>query len=332
MKTNTLIIGQGIAGTLVAYMLHLQQIPFIVIDPARANTSSRIAAGMFTPISGKRKTIDPMVIQQIPFAIKIYKALEQLTGKAFLHLQYIYQVYHSIAEQTELFAKSANADFAKFIIANPNALPNIKQELGACEITHSGWVDCGLLISAFAEWLKKNNALIEARFLYEDLQINTDGMEYQGLAFNNIVFCEGYRAIDNPFFAKEKIIPCKGDLLTIQYDQPDTDRIIKKNGIYFIPLGNQLFRAGATYQWNNSNEQPDAAGRMQIESRLDAMLKSSYITINHTAGIRPTTQNREVIAKQHPEYAGMFMLNGLGTKGILQGPWWAKYISDLCLR
>jgi len=62
------------------------------------------------------------------------------------------------------------------------------------------------------------------------------------------------------------------------------------------------------------------------------MLESSYTTIDHKAAIRPTTHNREVIAMQHAEHKGMFMLNGLGSKGVLLGPWWARHIVQLCVR
>ena len=330
-QINTVIVGQGIAGSMIAFMLHQQQVPFVVIDAGIANTSSRIAAGMFSPISGKRKTIHAITLQQIPFAIEMYKAVELLLGIDFLHTNPVYQVFNSLADQQEVLAKYRDIDFANYIQPNPAILPNIKQPNGACEISASGWVDCGLLISRFAEWLLQRNALVQTDFIYEDLNISKGIMEYHGLKFENIVFCEGYRAINNPFF-KEKIIPCKGDLLTIQYDHLSTDRIIKKGSIYSIDTGHHVFKAGATYQWNNSNEVPEEAGKKMIELQLDDMLDKEYRVLNHQSAIRPTTQNREVIAKQHPDYAGMFMLNGLGTKGILQGPWWARHLINIILK
>ena len=328
-KMNTLVVGQGIAGSLVAFMLYLDKIPFKVIDPANANTSSLIAAGMFTPIGGKRKTIHPAAFQQIPFAIKIYKQIEQLLGTTILHLHNVYQVYNSLEEKNELIGKLANMDFAKYILSNTRALPYVKQEWGAFEITHSGWVDCGLLIAGFARWLRQNDSLIEAAFSYEDLELGDGEMEYQGRKFNNIIFCEGWLAINNPFFHMENIIPCKGDILTIKYDHPVSGHIIKKNGIYLIPTGNDMFKAGSTYHWNNNNAQPGEADKKLLEDQLDAMLEKKYITIDHKSAIRPTTQNREVIARQHPQHKGMFMLNGLGTKGVLQGPWWAQQVVKL---
>ncbi len=332
INTNTLIIGQGLAGTLVAYSLYLQKIPFIVIDPVLENTSSRIAAGMFSPISGKRKTIDPVVLQQIPYAIKIYREIEQLLGSSFLHLPAVYQVYNGEREKKDILDKLVNPDFSKFITINPYPLPNIRQPFGAWELSHSGWVDCELLISSFNHWLKQNDLLISAEFVYDKLEILNERMEYEGLVFRNIVFCEGYQAVNNPFFKQELIIPCKGDVLTIEYNNLVTESIIKKGGIYLIPAGNGLFKAGATYQWNNDNEQPEGPEKLIIEEQLDAMLEDKYTTILHKAAIRPTTKNREVIAKKHPGHAHMFMLNGLGTKGVLRGPWWAKKVAKYCER
>ena len=329
-EINTLIIGQGIAGSMAAFMLHQQQVSFMVMDAANANTSSRIAAGMFSPISGKRKTIHQITLKQIPFAIGMYKAIEQLLGIHFLHTNHVYQVFNSSAEQQDLMAKYCHADFATYIQTHPNILPNIKQADGVCEILNSGWVDCALLINHFAKWLQQHDAMVQAKFIYEDLDISNGAMEYHGMKFKNIIFCEGYRTISNPFF-KEKIIPCKGDMLTIQYDHLSTDRIIKKGSIYCINTGNHVFKAGATYQWNNSNKAPEEAGKKFIEEQLDDMLDKEYRVLNHQSAIRPTTQNREVIAKQHPNYPGMFMLNGLGTKGILQGPWWARHLVNIIL-
>ena len=329
-ETNTIIVGQGIAGSMMAYMLHLQQIPFIVIDPGYVNTASRIAAGMFTPITGKRKTIQPLALQQISFAVKTYRAAEELIGCSFLHAENVYQVYVSESEQNDWMAKSAQCDYSELISIHPNPLPHIKQEIGACEITNSGWVDCGIMINGFADWLHRNGALLSVEFIYSDLKIGEDAMEYHGIKFKNIIFCEGYRAVVNPFF-NENIIPCKGDMLTIQYDQAAMSKIIKKNSIYLVGKGNGIFKAGSTYHWNNSNNEPDEVDKAVLKMQLEAMLEKDFSVINHQSAIRPTTKNREVIVRQHPDYSGMFMLNGMGTKGVLQAPWFTERLVKLVL-
>lgn len=329
IKINTLIVGQGIAGSLVAFMLHRKKIPFLVIDPANQNTASRIAAGMFTPLSGKRKTIHPLVLEQIPFAQKIYREIGDLVGEKILHQANLYQLCSSNDEHSELALKSSNPLFAPYITPISGALPGVHQQDGAFSITHSGWVNCELWMGLFGDWLKKNGRLLEAAFLYQDLLLVEDRMEYGGMEFENIFFCEGYRAVDNPFF-DEKIIPCKGDVLSIDCDYAATDQITKKNGIYLVPAAINRFKAGATYQWDNDAKLPDEASKLWIEGQLKNLLINPFTTIAHQSAIRPTSKNRDVIVRQHLQHKGMYMLNGLGTKGVLQGPWWADRIVANC--
>ncbi len=327
-KTNTLVVGQGIAGSVVAYMLHRKNIPFMVMDPLPANSASLVAAGMFTPISGKRKTIQAITLQQIPFAINVYTEIEKLLGTQLLHLSNIYQAFASAGERDELMLKAGKDDFARLINKSPELLPHIKQPFGAIEITASGWVDCEGFINGFREWLKAAGRLLEGSFTYDDLIIDTSLMQYGQMQFENIIFCEGYHSMDNPYFKEENIIPCSGDVLTIRCRDLPVNKIIKKSGIYLVPLGNETFKAGATYHWHSNDEIPGEEGRRELEQKLEGMLNVTYIITDHKTGIRPTTQNREVISKQHPVFKNMFMLNGLGTKGVIQGPWWANHLVD----
>jgi glycine oxidase len=325
--TNTLVVGQGIAGTLVAFMLHLRGIPFIVIDPGEPNTASRVAAGMFSPISGKRLTVQPGVTEQVPFAIETYRQLESLLHRSILHLLNVYQVYQYPAQVEEVARRSASMP-GQYLRPAAALLPGIRQPYGAFGIAHSGWVDCDSLMQAFAQWLSKRNQLLPLNFTYADLRFEGRQMEYLGTTFNNIVFCEGYRAINNPFFQTTKIIPCKGDILTISRSALQAPFILKKGSVYVLPTGDYNFRVGATYQWGDASIEPDPAGRKLLATELDDLLENDYLITRHQSGVRPTTSDRQAIAQAHPQHAGMFMLNGLGTRGILQAPWWAKKIID----
>ena len=329
-EINTIVVGQGIAGSLVSYFLHLQKVSFIVIDPVHLNTSSRIAAGMFTPISGKRKTTDQLVFQQINYAIKIYREIELLLNSNLLHLENIYQIFNDKNEEEALISKSKNTELVNTIAFNPDEIPFLKQPYGAHEILHSGWLNCNLFISQITEWLKQTDSFLKADFVYSDLKIGESSMEYHDITCKNIIFCEGYQAINNPFF-DEKIIPCKGDILTVEYKNLNTRKIIKKNGIYFIPTGENTFKAGSTYKWNNNSTCTDKESKLKIEEGLQNILSNEFVTLEQQTAIRPTTINRNVIAIKQPDYKGIFMLNGLGTKGVLQGPWWANEMVNLCL-
>jgi glycine oxidase len=328
-ETNTIIVGQGIAGSLTAFMLHQQNIPFIVIDASYRNTASKIAAGMFTPISGQRNTIDPIMIEQTNFAITIYKQIEELIGQTILHIQNIYQISTSAKQQNDLIEKGKTEKFKKYIITNPEILPGIKQETGSIEITNSGWVNCPLFINSFNDWLKQKDAFIQEVFSYNELQIKNKNLKYKNIQFKNIIFCEGYRAAKNPFFKNENLIPCKGDILTIEYKTDPLNHIIKKNACYLIQSNKNTFKAGSTYQWHNDSETLEDSNKIEIATKITAILNNDFTITDHQTAIRPTTKNREVIAKQHDQHSNIFMLNGLGTKGIIQAPWWVNHIIKL---
>lgn len=54
--TKYIIVGQGLAGTLLAYQMHKNNIPFkIIVDPIQ-KSASEIAAGLINPLVFKRLT------------------------------------------------------------------------------------------------------------------------------------------------------------------------------------------------------------------------------------------------------------------------------------
>ncbi|MDO9375359.1 MAG: FAD-dependent oxidoreductase, partial [Ferruginibacter sp.] len=113
------------------------------------------------------------------------------------------------------------------------------------------------------------------------------------------------------------------EVLTVKAPGSHVDYILKRSGIYLVPTGGQGFKAGATYQWGNSSEEPDLTGRATIEATIGKLVTAAYEVTKHESGIRPTTKNREVIIAQHQLHKNMFMFNGLGTKGVLNAPWFA---------
>jgi len=46
--------------------------------------------------------------------------------------------------------------------------------------------------------------------------------------------------------------------------------------------------------------------------------------IEHVAGIRPTVKDRRPLVGRHPEYSNIYVLNGLGTRGVMIAPYVAQ--------
>ena len=46
--------------------------------------------------------------------------------------------------------------------------------------------------------------------------------------------------------------------------------------------------------------------------------------MNHVAGIRPTVKDRRPLVGQHEKYSNLYILNGLGTRGVMIAPYVAE--------
>ncbi|MDO9376372.1 MAG: hypothetical protein Q7T76_18250, partial [Ferruginibacter sp.] len=212
-KINTLVVGQGLAGSVFSFMLYREQISFVVIDPGEASSASLVAAGMFTPISGQRKTIHPLTLQQIPVATNFFREAEALLACRLLHEQPVYQVFASATERDDFAAKMLQGNYAAHAVINGTTPVNVPQEFGGAAISPSGWVDCKKFILQWRRWLEGRNLLVQESFDHTLFGVTPQANKYKDIQFENIVFCEGFKGMHNPFFADQHIVPCKGEVL-----------------------------------------------------------------------------------------------------------------------
>jgi glycine/D-amino acid oxidase-like deaminating enzyme len=253
---------------------------------------------------------------------RTYTELEGILNKALFHKQNIYNVFGSVKEQNDLSVRMEDAAFARYVNMEVTEEANVKQAFSAFEIIGSGWVNLTNLLVGYAQILKEKKALLNEVFDYNELKYENEKWQYKNFVTDKVVFCEGYKNIENPFFKWLPFVLCKGDVLIIKCNI--TDKKIVKKGIYLVSIGEGLFKVGATYEWNDLSEMPSEKGRQFLIEKLNELLDTEYEIVNQIAGIRPTTKDRRAIVGEHPEHKGMYILNGLGTKGVMQAPYLAK--------
>lgn len=326
-EIDFIIIGQGLAGTLVAFSLLDENKKIIVIDEEKEFTSSRICGGMFTPISGKRMTKSKDTDLLLCFAKKKYQELENFLEIKIVSEKNIYAVFGSVKEQNDLSLKINDVNFSQHINLFPSPQENLKQPYGAFEINGSGWVNIKLMLDKFKEKLISNNQFLKDKFDYNLLKNENGNWQYENIIARNIIFCEGAKASENIFFSDLPFKFCKGDILYIKCEDLKTQRIIKK-GIGILHIQDDIFKVGSTYEWNDLTETPTETGKNILLKKLDELLDVPYKVISHVAAIRPSTRTREPLIMQHREFKNMFLLNGLGTKGVINGPWSVKKLCE----
>jgi glycine/D-amino acid oxidase-like deaminating enzyme len=328
-----LIVGQGIAGTLLAHNLLKENKNILVFDIHNQNSSSYVAAGIFNPITGRRNTSTWMANIVFPYAEKIYKELEQYLNVDFYHQMNIYKSFSSIKEQNDWYAKeniySSNNSKIDYIDSKFEYI-NLGTN-GGIEISNSGYIDMPVFINAFKAYLFSKKIIYEEYFQYSKMNFHDNFIYYKNFRFKQVIFCEGYQAIHNPYFSWLPFVPAKGELITIYADQLKLDKIINK-GIFILPIGNNLYKVGATYNWEYLNDEPTEDGKNQLCNKLNQILTCNYTIIAHQAGIRPTVKDRRPILGMHPLYPNLGIFNGLGTKGASLAPYFANHFVEFLLK
>jgi len=115
MEVDFLLIGQGLAGTVLSYRLLKIGKKVAVIDLPSANQSSRIAAGLYNPITGKKMVKTWNADLLFPEIEPLYSELEVLLGTTFLYKKNIYRPFLNIEEQNEWMGKTGDPGFEPYI-------------------------------------------------------------------------------------------------------------------------------------------------------------------------------------------------------------------------
>ena len=324
-----LIIGQGIAGTLVAHELHERGLSFRVVDAAHQHAASAIAAGIINPITGRRFVKSWRIDELMVFAAKRYADIQQLLQCAPIYqAREILRVLFSIGEENEWLARTSQPGWKEYV-GEANSLGEFSEAIfpGVGQgVLLGAQVNMPLLIKAYRSFLKKNNWLIEQEFAIADIDLKEK--IFLDNQYKAIIFCEGAAARQNPIWQNIEFEPAKGEVFHLKIPGLKTERLLKHK-MMLAPIEDDLFWFGANYEWNAEHEAPSEVGINFLTKRLDKMLKQ-YEIVGHFAATRPTIKDRRPVLGQHPELQGCHIFNGLGTKGASLGPLLAKeFVANL---
>ncbi|MEO6883039.1 MAG: FAD-binding oxidoreductase [Bacteroidia bacterium] len=328
-KYDYIIIGQGIAGTSLAYLLLKNKKNILVMDAPNTTSASEIAAGMFNPVVFKRLVKSWKADEFLPFAKKFFSEAEILLGEKIFFEKPIVKLFSEEQEKT-LWQKKQSTEIGMYLsdISEKLFFPeHIENPLGYAEVKHSGNVDISLFLKLFREKLITENIFLSEKMEYDLLKISDEKCEYKNVCAKKIIFCEGSKSTENPYFNWLPFKLTKGELLTVRIKNFNTEKIVNK-GVFILPIGNELFKVGATYEWNDLTEIQTEKGKNELIQKFEKIIKIPYIIVNHQAGIRPTVLDRRPFIGTHPKHPQLSIFNGMGTKGALMAPFFAQHFIE----
>ncbi len=323
-----LIVGQGLAGSLLAHRLEEQGISFKIIDSG-VNESSRVAAGIINPIVFRRVTTSWMVNEAMDEALSYYSHLESKLGVKFLFSRTIRRAFSSQQEIDFWKKKSQTPEFAEYL-SHPDETKDIPDYLNAPFgnglVNSVYYVETKAFVDANTAYFKEKEVLIQRDFDYA--LISENGCDIDGEHFDKVVFCEGYRGIHNPFFKELPLTATKGQLLDLKIEGLINKQEILNRKCFLLQMEDGSFKSGATYEWDSPNTITTEEARIDLSEKIGQLINLDFEITGQEAGVRPTTLDRRPLMGEHKEHKGIYIFNGLGAKGYLLAPLLSKIMAN----
>lgn len=349
---ETIIIGQGLAGTAIAWNLANRGRDFILIDEGGSGSSSQIAAGLVTPITGARHVESWAWEKAFPLASQFYANCEQVTQSRFWKIEPAIRLFVS-EEERERFENRYRSEmlggYSNSLIGSTDLFETEIEKSkwrSAVQANYGGFVMPQAARLLTADYLKASRDYFESMNSICTASINTSNdiafesdivtLKSVDIQCKQIVVCEGYSALQNPMFQPIELVPAQGDILTVRIPDFNLDRVLHA-GCWIAPVmiddisDECLYHVGSTYRWAPLNGIPNQESLSILSDKLKSFIKLPFEVIDHRAAIRPAGFDHKPLLGNHPNYPNLWILNGLGAKGVLLAPWCAEMVINALL-
>ncbi len=316
-NVDYIIVGDGYAALFFAHQLIKNNKSFYLFSEGK-KSASMVSAGIINPAVLKRFTTFWLAQEQIDSLKKTLSEIERYTHKNYLIEKPILRVFHDEKEK-ELWLKKSNE--ISFLSNDFIKINSIKNPFGCGKVNHSARLNVRDFFTDLMNYLEQNSHLIKEKFDYN--LIKTENSTYKDIQFKNIIFAEGMAVKENPYFSEIPVEANKGHHLEVKIsDKIEDDFTIKKKHFIF-PLNENTYYYGGTYDREQTHHKIDDSAVEKLTNALAEFYPNDFEVTQVKFGFRPTVKDRRPIVGNHPEFKNLYVFNGLGARGILNGNYFA---------
>ncbi len=330
MEVDYIIVGFGIAGMSMAFQLEKEGKSVFIVD-GNETKASIVAAGLYNPVILKRFTLAWDAEKQMQYAENFYDELSQYLGVQTTKSLSVFRKFNNPQEQNKWFSRTDNPQLKKYLaptLTNSLSL-GITSEFKFGEVKLTGKVLISDIFNAYKKLLEKSNRFLNEEFDFDQLDVSNSAVNYNGVKSKNIIFCEGYKMLQNPYFNELPLVGNKGSYLIVESQELDL-QVAVKSYYFIIPLGANKYKFGATYG-HRFKENHDVLAKKELVERLNDLINVPYTILDFIVGVRPTVVDRRPLLGQHKQFKQMYVMNGMGTRGVLLAPTASFHQKELLL-
>lgn len=314
MEQALIIVGQGIAGSILSLRLEERGIPFKLYDDPSHSKSSRIAAGLSNPVVLKRQKWVQAAELFLPEAQKAYPLWAGQLQKSFYHPISLEHIFHSEAEANDWIINSDKPHLKKHLGNHiKEVLSNIISPYGRGKLEGVFWVDTDSFIKARREDLLNKGLLISETWTADLMDEHPN---------SSIIYCNGHLARQTHPMLANAFSPTKGEVMIIKAENLPEDRILHA-GVFTLPLGDKRFKIGATYNHKDLSENTSEDGLSYLKAKLESFYQGPYEVLEQFAAVRPNIKDRKPLMGRLSEREWLF--NGMGSRGVLMAPYLSQH-------
>ena len=261
-----LIIGHGLAGAVLSHELLNQGKKVMVFNDPSLKSASMIAGGLYNPITGRKMVKTWNADNVFPIIEPFYRSFQEMLSTKILYDIGIYRPFLNIEEQNEWQGKAALDTYSPYVdqvYVSSRKEYNVNDTFGGIQLKQAGYVDTKTLVNSNKKWLENKGIYRELMFNEGQIEEVENVMCLEGLRFEKVIYCNGYNDNSDWSFNWLPFSPVKGEILRLKIDNKRIKSILNR-GLFILPVEDQTFRAGATYNWKEVDNVPSEKGRQEI--------------------------------------------------------------------
>jgi glycine/D-amino acid oxidase-like deaminating enzyme len=325
---DNIIIGGGLCGTAIGLELLERKASFLILDNNRRHSSSVVAPGFYHGLAIRQLGISFKADEILPFIKNYYNKFETNNSVKVHFPRRLFRVLAS-EEEGSLWLKNAERfAYAKVLgtRVSQELIPRIKAPHGFGEILQSGNVDVPIYLGTAAKIFQQNGAFlidnaIEACPVGGAFRVKT--ASGKTLWAKRIFMAGGHLPEGMLHFRYLPTIPVKGEVLLVRLPGMQLKHSVT-GGIFIMPQGDDVYTIGSTYNREDETYTPTESARDEMLGKLQQRTDITPKVIAHFAGRRPTVRDRRPLLGMHPELENLFIFNGMGSKGVMLAPYFAR--------